>query len=208
MDRLTPAQMSVVARLSGQVVKGFGRGSKELGIPTGLVTRPGHCARFIIVLLPQCSSAFLWSHDRAANLDEQVVSALPESMGTGIYYGYAPCEGCAFCATIMQVGADRLGRGFQVGDERWLESFLQEREEVSGTSVVSRACRGSPSLLIRSVGRLFILRLLARADCVQEVHIIHKFDADFYDHTLKVLVLGFLRPEQNFPSLGEWPVWW
>ncbi len=60
MDKLTSVQMSVVARLSGQVVKGFGRGSKELGIPTGLYTRLGHCARFIIVFfldVPRRSSS-------------------------------------------------------------------------------------------------------------------------------------------------------
>lgn len=31
-----------------------------------------------------------------------------------------------------------------------------------------------------------------------EVHIIHKFDDDFYGKILKVIVTGFIRPEYNY----------
>jgi len=35
-----------------------------------------------------------------------------------------------------------------------------------------------------------------------ETHIVHKFDeADLYGRQLKVIILGFIRPEQNFDSL-------
>jgi len=35
-----------------------------------------------------------------------------------------------------------------------------------------------------------------------ETHIVHKFEeADLYDRQLKVIILGFIRPEQNFDSL-------
>jgi len=35
-----------------------------------------------------------------------------------------------------------------------------------------------------------------------ETHIVHKFEeADLYDKQLKVIILGFIRPEQNFDSL-------
>ena len=30
----------------------------------------------------------------------------------------------------------------------------------------------------------------------------HKFDADFYGAELRVVVVGYLRPEKNFSSLG------
>ncbi|XP_054927088.1 riboflavin kinase isoform X2 [Dermacentor andersoni] len=36
-----------------------------------------------------------------------------------------------------------------------------------------------------------------------ETHIMHKFDQDFYGAMLKVVVLGYLRPEKNFGSLDE-----
>ncbi|KAL9985213.1 hypothetical protein ACROYT_G007587, partial [Oculina patagonica] len=34
-----------------------------------------------------------------------------------------------------------------------------------------------------------------------ETHIIHSFENDFYGSELSVVILGFIRPEKNFPSL-------
>jgi len=36
-----------------------------------------------------------------------------------------------------------------------------------------------------------------------EVHILHHFDEDFYGEELRVLVLGYLRPEAFFPSIED-----
>jgi riboflavin kinase len=36
----------------------------------------------------------------------------------------------------------------------------------------------------------------------QEVHLIHRFDEDFYNEMLKVVVLGYIRPELNYTTLG------
>lgn len=47
---------------AGTIIKGFGRGSKQLGIPT-------------------------------ANFSEEVVNKLPESISTGIYFGWAKILG-------------------------------------------------------------------------------------------------------------------
>ena len=38
---------------------------------------------------------------------------------------------------------------------------------------------------------------------LQEVHILHQFDADFYGEKMRMLVLGYIRPEMNFNSLGR-----
>lgn len=35
-----------------------------------------------------------------------------------------------------------------------------------------------------------------------EVHIMHTFEADFYDEELRVAVCGYIRAEQNYDSLG------
>jgi len=34
-----------------------------------------------------------------------------------------------------------------------------------------------------------------------EVHILHKFTADFYDRPMRLLILGFVRPELDYKSL-------
>lgn len=36
-----------------------------------------------------------------------------------------------------------------------------------------------------------------------EVHVMHKFSEDFYGKPMRVLVLGRLRGEKDFDSLGE-----
>lgn len=38
----------------------------------------------------------------------------------------------------------------------------------------------------------------------QETHIIQTFDNDFYGAELSVVILGFIRPEKNYPSLGKY----
>ncbi|KAG8519826.1 Riboflavin kinase [Galemys pyrenaicus] len=62
----------------GQVVRGFGRGSKQLGIPTGehgwvRSLGRGRVREYLCL----------------ANFPEQVVDSLPADVSTGIYYGWA-----------------------------------------------------------------------------------------------------------------------
>ena len=37
---------------------------------------------------------------------------------------------------------------------------------------------------------------------VQEAHLIHEFDDDFYGSELSVVIVGYIRDEQSFASLG------
>ena len=37
---------------------------------------------------------------------------------------------------------------------------------------------------------------------IQEIHIMHLFDADFYGHEMKAVVLGYIRPELDYTSRG------
>ena len=34
-----------------------------------------------------------------------------------------------------------------------------------------------------------------------EVHVLNKFDNDFYGEWLRIAVLGYIRPEKDYPSL-------
>lgn len=38
---------------------------------------------------------------------------------------------------------------------------------------------------------------------MQEVHIMHDYQADFYGYDMKVIVLGYIRPELDYTSRGE-----
>lgn len=36
----------------------------------------------------------------------------------------------------------------------------------------------------------------------QEIHVMHPFNADFYGHEMKAVVLGYIRPELDYTSRG------
>jgi len=104
----------------GKVVKGFGRGSKELGIPT-------------------------------ANLPDEVIEVLPQEMDTGIYYGFANVDGGPVYKMVMSIG--------------WNPYYKNVKKSM-------------------------------------EAHLLHVFPEDFYGSLLRVCVLGYVRPECSFNSLG------
>jgi len=104
--------------LKGPVIKGFGRGSKELGIPT-------------------------------ANLSDEHVQDFTDN---GIYYGYAQVEGEQVEEMVMSIG---------------FNPFYNNT--------------------IRSA----------------EVHIIHDYPDDFYAKTMRVIVLGYIRPEYDYTSIDD-----
>ncbi|KAJ1537261.1 riboflavin kinase [Nowakowskiella sp. JEL0078] len=107
--------------LKGEVTKGFGRGSKELGIPT-------------------------------ANLPENVAEDAGKVLETGIYYGWA------------SIGQDTSVWAMVVMSFGWNPYYKNERRSA-------------------------------------EVHILNKFAEDFYGEELRVVVTGYIRPEQNYSSL-------
>ncbi|ENN72753.1 riboflavin kinase [Dendroctonus ponderosae] len=103
----------------GEVVKGFGRGSKDLGIPT-------------------------------ANFPQDVVNNLPDGLDTGVYYGFGQVDGGQVHGMVMSIG--------------WNPFYKNSKKSM-------------------------------------ETHLMHKFESDFYGKELRVVILGYLRPEQNFPGL-------
>ncbi|KAI8641324.1 hypothetical protein BD408DRAFT_389068 [Parasitella parasitica] len=107
--------------VSGTVVKGFGRGSKELGIPT-------------------------------ANMNEEALEKMFNDFTTGVYYGWAQVgeKDTAVYPMVMSLG--------------WNPYYKNEKRSA-------------------------------------EVHILHNFESDFYDEAIRIIVTGYIRPEQNYPSL-------
>uniref|UniRef100_A0A8C2KKE5 Riboflavin kinase n=1 Tax=Cyprinus carpio TaxID=7962 RepID=A0A8C2KKE5_CYPCA len=105
----------------GQVVRGFGRGSKDLGIPT-------------------------------ANFPESVVDNLPADISTGIYYGWARVDNGDIHKMVMSIG--------------WNPYYKNTKKSM-------------------------------------ETHVIHKFKEDFYGQMLSVAMVGYIRPERGFESLGK-----
>ncbi|KAJ3318547.1 riboflavin kinase [Blyttiomyces sp. JEL0837] len=106
--------------LKGEVSKGFGRGSKELGVPT-------------------------------ANLPEDVAENAGKVIETGILYGWSSVGSSSeVWPMVMSFG--------------WNPFYKNEKRSA-------------------------------------EVHILHSFPSDFYGEELRVVVLGYIRPEKNYDSL-------
>ncbi|TMS03326.1 Riboflavin kinase [Larimichthys crocea] len=104
----------------GEVIRGFGRGSKELGIPT-------------------------------ANFPDSVVDNLPADIGTGIYYGWACVGNGDVYKMVMSIG--------------WNPYYKNTKKSM-------------------------------------ETHVIHTFKEDFYGEILSVVMVGYIRPERSYDSLG------
>ncbi|KAG5245970.1 hypothetical protein OIU76_001836 [Salix suchowensis] len=105
--------------IGGPVVKGFGRGSKVLGIPT-------------------------------ANLSTKGYSALLSEHPSGVYFGWARLSTQGVYKMVMSIGWNPYFNNTEKTIEPWL---------------------------------------------------LHEFDGDFYGEELRLVIVGYIRPEANFTSL-------
>ncbi|KAK3995820.1 hypothetical protein QBC44DRAFT_14223 [Cladorrhinum sp. PSN332] len=121
-------------RMSGPVIAGFGRGSKELGIPTANIP----------VDTPDPSRPDQWLN----------------STPSGVYFGYASLQ---------------LPSG---------------HPDFSGTWQVYP--------MVMSIGYNPFYKNTIRS---AEVHILHRFTADFYGSQMRLLIMGYIREEKDYAGL-------
>ncbi|XP_057420025.1 bifunctional riboflavin kinase/FMN phosphatase-like [Lotus japonicus] len=105
--------------IGGPVIKGFGRGSKVLGVPT-------------------------------ANLSTEGYSELLADHPTGVYFGWAGLSGRGIFKMVMSIGWNPYFKNKEKAIEPWL---------------------------------------------------LHDFDEDFYGEELRLVIVGYIRAEANFPTL-------
>ncbi|KAM7254764.1 hypothetical protein ACFE04_020005 [Oxalis oulophora] len=116
--------------IRGPVTKGYGRGSKVLGIPTG-------------VHLDHCLSSL-------ANLPIEGYANVLSEYPSGVYFGWAGLATRGIYKMVMSIGWNPYFNNSEKTIEPWL---------------------------------------------------LHKFDEDFYGEELRLVVVGYIRPEANFPTL-------
>ncbi|KAJ4777540.1 riboflavin kinase/FMN hydrolase [Rhynchospora pubera] len=105
--------------IGGPVIKGFGRGSKVLGIPT-------------------------------ANLSAESFSDILSEHTSGVYFGWAALFTRGIYKMVMNIG--------------WNPYFANTEKTI-------------------------------------EPWLLHEFDEDFYGEELRLAIIGYIKPEANFPSL-------
>ncbi len=119
--------------LDGPIVKGCGRGSRQMGVPT-------------------------------ANIDPAPLAAKLEKLPRGVYFGYARLEAPA------------------------------------GWSDADRAVHK----VVMNIGKRPTASEGADSDVTVEVHFLHEYPGDFYGARVRVVALGYLRPEMRFAGgIGE-----
>ncbi|KAF5021058.1 hypothetical protein F66182_6891 [Fusarium sp. NRRL 66182] len=140
--------------MEGKVISGFGRGSKELGIPT-------------------------------ANLPvDEVLTPWIANIPSGVYFGYAS----------LSLPASHPD----------LPSPSSPDAPPTGTedALFAAAPPANPPFhifpMVMSIGYNPFYKNTVRS---AEVHVLHKFTADFYDVPMRLLILGFIREEKDYSSL-------
>lgn len=104
-----------------------------------------------------------------------------DALDTGIYYGLV---------SILQTDKP---------SEKKTSEFQKDRVvDFQYTNELSESEIGKPFPMVMSVGWNPFFNNQSKS---AEIHIIHKFAQTFYGAGIKVMVLGYLRPEKNFTSL-------
>ncbi|ODV91634.1 hypothetical protein CANCADRAFT_73727 [Tortispora caseinolytica NRRL Y-17796] len=139
--------------LDATVSSGFGRGSRDLGVPTANVP----------------------PEELFKNVDAH----------TGVYYGWAKVDRREVDSNEKTAAAEA-----QVAERRRAVNID------GGELLESQDKRVYPMVMSLGYNPFFDNKVPTA-----EVHILHKFAHDFYGARLRVIVLGYLREEQNYDSL-------
>ncbi|KAI9696912.1 MAG: riboflavin kinase [Bogoriella megaspora] len=162
-------------RVNGQVIKGFGRGSKELGIPTANIPVEG---------------LTVGGH---------------EDVDSGVYYGWAglrmlPAGGDAASWHSKQQHKESMATKVKHAGGHVLnaaEDIIYGPGDPSGGSLHHKAdVQVHP--MVMSIGWNPFYKNTVRSI---EVHIMHDFEGiDFYGAHMNLIILGFIRPELDYVS--------
>ncbi|GAB7360382.1 hypothetical protein MBLNU230_g8339t1 [Neophaeotheca triangularis] len=158
-------------RLDGKVIKGFGRGSKELGIPTANIPLEG-----------------LSVGDHT-------------DIESGVYYGWAglspssatdqdPSNETLASKTTHAAAKTLAGVGNLVAGSDTSSHAAESK------STLTRD-KGAVFPMVMSIGWNPFYKNTVRS---VEVHIMHAFERDFYGCHMNLVILGFIRPEYDYVS--------
>ncbi|KAI1766941.1 riboflavin kinase [Hypoxylon sp. FL1150] len=188
-------------RMEGAVISGFGRGSKELGIPTAN--------------LPVDAAATPWI----------------ESAKSGVYFGYAslalppshpdrqrrsPRSHRSHPRAAVDTPPAPLAPTTVTSVSTASETFPSFSASPDSTAVTKEAGAGGDAgtnapgggeetklhwqiyPMVMSIGYNPFYKNAVRS---AEVHVLHGFGADFYDAPMRLLILGFVREERDYANL-------
>ena len=148
MGPSTGPQATYPLQMEGKVISGFGRGSKELGIPTAN--------------LPVDDNVTPWN----------------STIESGVYFGWIS----------LPLSPTHTNEPAPTSDTIATSTTTSTEEVHSGFSVYP---------MVMSIGYNPFYGNTVRS---AEVHVLHEFGRDFYGVEMRVLIMGFIREERNYPE--------
>ncbi|KAJ9656067.1 riboflavin kinase [Neophaeococcomyces mojaviensis] len=161
-------------KLQGPVIKGFGRGSKELGIPTANIPPEGLNA------YPDLSTGIYFGYTALLN---------PESLP------FNPPSNTNTDSQSTSTSNTSLSNSSST-----TFSAPSNPTKTSTTHPSAHNPHPSTTSIYPCVLSIGYNPFYANKTRSIEIHVLHKFHSDFYDTPLNLLMLGFIRPEFDYVS--------
>ena len=158
-------------KVSGQIVKGFGRGSKELGIPTANIPIEGL--------------------DVGGHTDIE----------SGVYFGWASISLASIKdkSGLKEQAANPPGAASTTDNDDGLAGHDDTNTGLISPAMAHQEQENANVYpMVMSIGWNPVYKNEKRS---LEAHVIHEFDKDFYGALMNLQILGFIRPERDYDSL-------
>lgn len=131
-----------------------------------------------------------------ANLPEEAIAAQEDKLVTGIYYGWAQVVVRTPPESHTAIPKDTPSSTFP--STKGLNEVA--RSASSSSSSLATSCPATVYPMVMSLGWNPFYKNEKKS---AEVHIMHNFHRDFYGDDLRVVVLGYIRPELDYTTLGK-----
>lgn len=131
-----------------------------------------------------------------ANLPEEAIAAQDDKLVTGIYYGWA--QVVVRTAPESHTAIPKDTPSSTLPSTTGINEVA--RSASSSSSSLATSCPATVYPMVMSLGWNPFYKNEKKS---AEVHIMHNFHRDFYGDELRVVVLGYIRPELDYTTLGK-----
>lgn len=191
-------------RMEGTVISGFGRGSKELGIPTANLpvdesTTPWIATAKSGVYFGYASLALPPSHpDHKSHYHRHRTNprAAAEAPAAPPSSSNPPHMTITSVSTASETFPSFSSSSDGVTKEQTREESKKEAQSATSQEDGTQQWQIYP--MVMSIGYNPFYKNKVRS---AEVHVLHNFAADFYGAPMRLLILGFIREERDYSSL-------
>ncbi|KAI8959329.1 riboflavin kinase [Daldinia sp. FL1419] len=189
-------------RMEGTVISGFGRGSKELGIPTANLPVDSVATPWIAdvksgVYFGYAALALPSSHPDRQDTDDVQTQEPRHRSNPRAAVDAPPASHPPPPTTITSVST--ASETFPSVSST--PSSLTTKEALNSATITSPSSsqkRWQIYPMVMSIGYNPFYKNSVRS---AEVHVLREFGADFYDAPMRLLILGFVREERDYASL-------